>query len=338
MSQRQIPLPALACSSEIAAAARHLRDISRCAVLSHIHPDGDAIGSTTGLVLGLRECGIEATGYAELPLTSETDAIPGASVLEPQERFAVDGRTVVFVDCATPDRTGIEALDLSQSPCVINIDHHVTNTRFGDLNLVDVSATATSEIVYDLLGALGSPISPEIAAALLVGISTDCGFFMYGNTTPRVLRVAAELLEHNADLNQVYRAAVQVQTPNQLRLIGAVLNHLRTEADGKIVIGVIPNALYAATGTSHRETEGVINSMRTLRSTEVLALLRDSPKGVRVSLRSSGIDVGKIALAYGGGGHLCAAGCVLPGPIEVAVEEIAAALHRALEDGQHGKT
>jgi phosphoesterase RecJ-like protein len=196
---------------------------------------------------------------------------------------------------------------------VINIDHHHDNTRFGDFNLVDTSASSTAEIVYGLALQLGVEVTPAMASALYVGLITDTGKFMYENTDARTHRIAAELIEAGVDVGDTYRRLYESVPLEKLHLVARALEAIERPCDG-LTITSITEADYRATGAGEEMTEGIIDFLRSLEGTKVSAVIRDlgsRGQAVRkVSLRSStgGVDVSAVAREQGGGGHVRAAG------------------------------
>lgn len=318
-------------AAAIRAAAEVLRTHARVAVLTHTNPDADTLGSGLALGMMLASIGHDATVYASMPLPPDVLGMPGVETLIPIEEFQADGRLVVCVDCASIARVAITAEQLAGAARVLNIDHHPTNTDFADLNVVLPQASSTSELIWDIAQELGIEPSRDAATCLYVGLATDCGFFSFNNTTPRALRLAAALIELGVSPEQVYRSVVQSRTAEQLRLIGAVLADLRTDLDGAVVYGLISNDLFQRTNTSYNDTEGVIDALRTLRGARVAVLLRDSPSGTRVSLRSHDVDVRAIAIRFGGGGHVSAAGCTINADLQTATAQVLAEVRALLQ-------
>jgi phosphoesterase RecJ-like protein len=221
-------------------------------------------------------------------------------------------RAVVFLDCGNIQRMPVEWL--SEGSVLINIDHHHDNTHFGGINLVDVDASCTAEIVYELAGLLGVTMTPEIACALYVGLVTDTGKFMYENTNSRTHRIAAELIEVGVAVDDTYRRLYEHVPTEKLRLLARALNGIRSHCDGALVLANITAEDYEASGAGSEMTEGIIDHLRSVEGAKVAALIRDlgdrGSNARKVSLRSSGgeVDVSAIARQHGGGGHMRAAG------------------------------
>jgi phosphoesterase RecJ-like protein len=220
---------------------------------------------------------------------------------------------VIFLDCGNIDRMPVDFLTKGGND-VINIDHHHDNTRFGDFNLVDVEASCTAEIVYDLAILFGAEITREMASALYVGLITDTGKFMYENTDAHTHRVAAALIDAGVDIDDTYRRLYEHVPIEKLRLVARALDGIQQHCGGRLVVSYITSADYEATGAGEEMTEGVIDHLRSIDGTKIAAVVRDLGNRGRaarkVSLRSSegDVDVSAIARKHGGGGHKRAAG------------------------------
>jgi bifunctional oligoribonuclease and PAP phosphatase NrnA len=296
-------------------AAAELRDRSRFLLTAHEGPDGDALGSLLGMHHLLTQLGKDSVMFMaakEFPLPIEYRFLPLEEVFHEAPADMAD-RTVVFLDCGNIDRMPVDFLTEGGN-FVINIDHHHDNTRFGDVNLVDTTASSTAEIVHRLAGQLGGRITPEIASALYVGLVTDTGKFMYENTDANTHRIAAELIEAGVEVDDTYRRLYEHVPLEKLHLVSRALNGIARYCDGRLVLTYITNADYEASGAGEEMTEGIIDHLRSVEGAKVAALVRDQGTRGRaarkVSLRSSGgdVDVSAIARLHGGGGHKRAAG------------------------------
>jgi bifunctional oligoribonuclease and PAP phosphatase NrnA len=248
----------------------------------------------------------------EFPLPVEYRFLPLEEVFHEPPADMAD-RTVIFLDCGNIDRMPVDWLTAGGNE-VINIDHHHDNTRFGDLNLVEVDASCTAEIVYDIALLLGAKITPEIASALYVGLITDTGKFMYENTNAHTHRFAADLIDAGVQVDETYRRLYEHVPLEKLRLLSRALEKIQIHCEGRLVLSYINAADYAATGAGEEMTEGLIDHLRSIEGTKVAAVIRDLGNRGRaarkVSLRSSegDVDVSAIARHHGGGGHKRAAG------------------------------
>lgn len=302
-------------TSELERVAAELRARDRFLLTAHEGPDGDALGSLLGMHRLLGQLGKDSVMFLpakEFPLPIEYRFLPLEEVFHEPPADMAD-RTIVFLDCGNVDRMPVDFLTEGGN-FTINIDHHHDNTRFGDLNLVQVDASCTAEIVFDLARLLEVPLTPEMASALYVGLITDTGKFMYENTNAHTHRVAAELIEAGVDVDDTYRRLYEHVPLEKLRLISRALDGIQLHCDGRLVVSYITSADYEATGAGEEMTEGVIDHLRSIEGTKVAAVIRDLGNRGRaarkVSLRSSegDVDVSAIARKGGGGGHKRAAG------------------------------
>jgi bifunctional oligoribonuclease and PAP phosphatase NrnA len=301
--------------SDLERVSAELRSRNRFLLTAHEGPDGDALGSLLGMHQLLTQLGKDSVMFLaskEFPLPIEYRFLPLEEVFHEAPADMAD-RTVVFLDCGNIDRMPVDFLTAGGND-VINIDHHHDNTRFGDFNLVDVNASCTAEIVYDLAILLGATITREMAAALYVGLITDTGKFMYENTSAHTHRIAAELVDAGVDIDDTYRRLYEHVPIEKLRLVARALDGIQRHCGNRLVLTYITSADYEATGAGEEMTEGVIDHLRSIDGVKVAAVVRDLGNRGRaarkVSLRSSegDVDVSAIARANGGGGHKRAAG------------------------------
>jgi bifunctional oligoribonuclease and PAP phosphatase NrnA len=318
-------------ATDLERVASELRTRDRFLLTAHEGPDGDALGSLLGLHNVLTQLGKDSVMFMaakEFPLPIEYRFLPLEEVFHEAPADMAD-RTVIFLDCGNIDRMPVEWLTAGGNE-VINIDHHHDNTCFGDINLVEVDASCTAEIVYDLARLLEAKITPEIASALYVGLITDTGKFMYENTNAHTHRVAADLIEAGVDVDDTYRRLYENVPIEKLRLVSRALDGINSYCDGRLAISYITSADYEATGAGEEMTEGLIDHLRSIDGVKVAAVIRDLGNRGRaarkVSLRSSAgeIDVSAIARLNGGGGHKRAAGFSTDLEYEQLVEFLAA--------------
>ncbi|MEZ5078321.1 MAG: bifunctional oligoribonuclease/PAP phosphatase NrnA [Solirubrobacterales bacterium] len=302
-------------TSDLERVGAELRARQRFLLTAHEGPDGDALGSLLGMHQVLTQLGKDSVMFLpakEFPLPIEYRFLPLEEVFHEPPADMAD-RTIVFLDCGNVDRMPVDFLT-SGANFTINIDHHHDNTRFGDVDLVEVEASSTAEVVYDLARHLGAEITPGIAAALYVGLITDTGKFMYENTNPHTHRVAAELIEAGVDVDDTYRRLYEHVPLEKLKLIARALNGIQIHCGGRLAVSCITAADYKETGAGEEMTEGVIDHLRSIEGVRVAAVVRDLGNRGRaarkVSLRSSDgeVDVSAIARQHGGGGHKRAAG------------------------------
>jgi phosphoesterase RecJ-like protein len=315
-----------------------LRSAQRLIVVTHEHPDGDALGSLIGTQGALTALGKDCLTYidsADLPLPQEYQFLALSEVVNAPPAD-LDQRTIVFLDCGNLERNPAEALR-RPGMHILNIDHHHDNTRFGTVNLVVPDASCTAEIVWDLMHALGVAPTLPIAEALYVGLITDTGRFMYENTGPRAHRMAAELIEAGVNVHEIYRRVYEGVPYGKLALLARGLAKVQRYDSGALTVTGLDASDFAASDAEESYSEGVIDYLRAVQGTAVAALVRDrigdadgDGKPLRkVSLRASDdrVDVSRIARAQGGGGHRQAAGFTTamdwPDLVEFLREEVA---------------
>ncbi len=317
--------------SDVQAVADVIRSNDRFLVTTHENPDGDALGSMLGITLALRALGKDVSmflaGSAPTPGEYRFLELDGLVRELPAD---VAERVLLAVDCANEQRIGPDPDPVERAKLVVDVDHHHDNSRFGDLNLIVDDASSTAEIVRDILRVLGVPLTPAIAEALYVGLVTDTGRFQYTNTTPKALRLAAELVEAGADVHGVFRHVYETVQFAKLKLLARALERARLFEGGRLVVSYLLKDDFSAVGAEEPYSEGIIDSLRAVEHSEMVALIREPPRNEgparRVSLRSSHdeVDVSAIARKVGGGGHRQAAGF----SSELTIGEIVDFLHR----------
>lgn len=299
-------------------------------LLGHVHPDGDVLGTLLGLGLALEGAGWTVTFAGPHPIPEVLRFLPGATRWEVWSAAPRTFDVIALTDC--PDQARTEGL-LEQARAagahVLNIDHHPDNRRYGTVNWIDPSAAATGEMIHDLLGALGLPVTPEIALALFTAIHTDTGSFRYSNTTARTFRIAAELTAAGAQPALVADRLYQQRPPGTLRQLGQVLEGLTVSDGGQVAWLTVPRGLVSE---SFMAAEDVVTYPRSLLGVRVALLFREEAPGVvKVSLRGKGeVPVNRIAARFGGGGHENAAGCSVAGTLDEAIAAVLGAVRDVL--------
>jgi bifunctional oligoribonuclease and PAP phosphatase NrnA len=299
-----------------AEALAELVGADRFLLVTHEHPDGDALGSLLAMHEILSACGKDSVMFMdadEFPLPHEYRFFSFEGLVSTPPADVAD-RTVVFLDCGNIDRNPADALQIDDAH-IVNIDHHHDNTLFGTVNHVVPEASCTAEIVWDLMHGLGVAPTVTIAEALYVGLVTDTGKFMYENTGTRAHVMAAELIEAGVDVHDVYHRIYEGVPYAKVVLLGRALAHVERHDDGLLTLTHLDAEDFAAAGAEENYSEGVVDHLRAIEGTAVAALVRDrlgtTLAGTRkVSLRASDdrVDVSAIARAQGGGGHRQAAG------------------------------
>jgi phosphoesterase RecJ-like protein len=301
--------------NDLQAVADAIRSNDRFVVVAHENPDGDALGSMLATVLGLESLGKDVVMYLSgaAPTPGEYSFLD-LSQLQRELPADLGERVLITVDCANERRIGPEPTPVDGAKLVVNVDHHHDNSAFGGLNLIVPDASSTAEIVRDLLRELDVPLTPEIAAALYVGLVTDTGRFQYTNTTPKSLRLAAELVEAGADVHGIFRHVYETVQFAKLKLLARALERAQLFEGGRLVVSYLLRDDFADVGAEEPYSEGIIDYLRAVEGSEMVALIREPPRNEgparRISLRSSHdeVDVSAIARASGGGGHPQAAG------------------------------
>src|SRR5213593_2644192 len=317
---------------ELQAVADAIRSHDRFLVTTHENPDGDALGSLLATKLALDELGKDSVMYlaGEAPLPREYSWMP----LEDLQRKVPDDaatRVLLALDCANESRLGPDPEVLHSARLVINVDHHHDNSRFGAVNLVVADASSTGEIVRDLLRGLDVELTPDMAEALYIALVTDTGRFQYTNTTPKALRLAAELVEAGADVHKIFQGVYESVQFAKLKLLARALERAQIYEGGRLVISYLLRGDFAEVGAAEPYSEGIIDYLRAVEGADMAALIREPPRGDaparRVSLRASSdeVDVSEIARRSGdGGGHRQAAGCSR----DKSIEEITVTLRK----------
>lgn len=311
------------------AIAELLQTKHRLVLTAHMNPDGDSLGSMLGLYHSLKGAGKEVTMLLDDDIPALYHFLPGFEDIQRPSATTQTADLLIVLDASDVERIG--AVKTAINAPILNIDHHLSNTHFADYWYVDVQAAATGEIVYELLQVLQLPLTASIAASLYTAIATDCGFFRYANTTAKTMRYAAALMEAGAKPPQISEA-LETKSMNSVLALSKVLDTLEFFAQGRIACISLDTALVA----SLENTEGFINYPRCIEGVEIAVMFKEASADVtRVSMRSRDIDVSRIALSFGGGGHRRAAGCSVAGPLSTAKPKVLAALQALVEEELH---
>ena len=326
------------------AIAECIRDKRHILLITHVNPDGDAVGSLLALGLYWEQCGYNITMLAPTPLPLYTERLRSVERIKVYSDTPVYSETlalpetvdlIVLVDTGDVQRIARiyqEQRDYLAARPLIIIDHHATNSGEGTVNLIDASRSSNCELLYDLLRAWNARITPEIATALLVGITTDTQSFKTSNTTPSALRAAADLIEAGADRALIMRDVYSSIPFETAKLLSLSLSELRR--DGAIAWTHVTQVMQRSVGAQDDAAAEITDYIANLGGLKATALFKERRDGsVKVSLRSvPGVDVAAVAQHFGGGGHRQAAGATLPGPLGDAEERLLAVL-RATVNG-----
>src|SRR5437660_1381183 len=280
-------------ATELTAVADAIRSHERFLVTTHENPDGDALGSLLAMKLALDQLGKDADMvlFGDAPLPGEYGFMP---LTELRRRWPddVSERVLLAVDCANESRIADPEV-LGRVPLSVDIDHHHDNTRFGQINLIVPDASSTGEVLRDLLRELDVELTPEIAEALYIALVTDTGRFQYTNTSPKALRLAAELVEAGADVHRVFQGVYESVQFAKLKLLARALERARVYEGGRIVISFLVRTDFTELGAPEAYSEGIIDYLRAVEGAEMAVLIREPPRTDRqgptrrASLRSS---------------------------------------------------
>lgn len=300
-------------------------------VTAHRNPEADALGSSLALAYLLRQIGKQATVVTIDPVPRVLNFLPHVGIHRRIERLDEPPEVLCVLDCGDAERTGLFMPGTRAAKTVVNIDHHITNRMFGDVNWVVAEAAATAELIYDLHAALKQTVGRDAAVCLYTALASETGNFGYSNTSPKVFRVAADLVELGVDPWQVAQH-LRENTPQRLKLMGEVLGTMDRAEAGRIAWVSVTQAMFARTGTTAEDTEDFVNLPRSLPNVEVAVLFREvDARTCKVSLRArNAVDVAEIAERFGGGGHKKAAGCTVAGSLDEARRALLAAITAAL--------
>jgi bifunctional oligoribonuclease and PAP phosphatase NrnA len=305
-----------------------LRRRSSFMFASHVKPDGDTLGAGLALGLALKAMGKRVGYFQQDPVPRNLRFLPDAQAVSREIPTDLPADTLwVFCDMSDSSRAG-EYLPQIARENMLNIDHHLGNSRFGALNYIVETEASTGACVLRLLRAMGAEITPDIATSILTTIMTDTGAFMHTNTTAEVLRMSAEMIELGADKPLITEEIFANKRFAATRLLGMALERAKLEDDGRYCWTYVDEAMLAACDADGEDTEEIVQHLRAVEGVEVAALFKDYEGAVRVSLRSSGrINVQAAASSLGGGGHFMASGLTYP---ECDLDAAIAGVHAAL--------
>ncbi len=298
----------------IAQVADAIRARRRFVVVSHARPDGDAIGSQVAMALALRALGKDVRMVAHDPAPQQMREFPAVADIQLVDHLDDVGDAVIFMECGDVRRPGVAGLDAG---FVINIDHHPGNAMYGAMNCIDLTAAACGEMVFELIVALGVPMSVEMATHLYLAILTDTGGFHYSHISPRTFDICRRCVEAGLDPTAVSRAIYDNNNLGRVRIWGAVLNDMQLSADGRVATLRMDRALAARCGATYDDTEGLINFPLTVKEIQAVVFFKESgPDDWRISMRSKdSVNVNAVAREFGGGGHVNASGCGATGEL-----------------------
>jgi phosphoesterase RecJ-like protein len=309
-----------------------IRESDRICIVGHIRPDGDCIGSQLGLALALRGEGKKVTCWNENKVPQKYEFLNREGLLK-QPQAAQEFDCVIATDAASFERLGAVGQYIGKRKVFINIDHHESNTRYGDINWVSAREPSTGELIFRLLKIARWPITREIANCLFTAVSTDTGSFQYPSTRPGTYHVAGELVRRGADLSRICDEVYQSYPLSRARLLRHLYTRFRLTNQNQIAYLWLRKADFARAGADSSESEGLIDHIRDIAPVVVACIFEEiEPDLTRISLRSKSdrINVNDIAAQFGGGGHPAAAGARLAGSPLSTQRRVIAAIRKAL--------
>jgi phosphoesterase RecJ-like protein len=304
---------------------RALREGVRFAVLGHVRPDGDALGSQLALGLSLKQLGKDVRIWNEEGMLEKYNFLPDANLLTKPPTEPEDVDVAVALDTAIQNRLGTTLPAIRSAKLWINIDHHPSNPGYGDLVYIDARAPATGQILFELIKSEKLPLDSAIAQNLYVAISTDTGSFQYPNTTARTFEIAAELVQAGVDVGRVSQLTYENYPRRRVELLRDLLGTMRFEANGRVASFSLSLATAKKLGARPEDNEGLIDHLRAIRGVIVAVFFEELPDGkVRVSMRSKNekVNVCAICEKFGGGGHVLAAGARVRGTLAEVEKKI----------------
>lgn len=308
-----------------------IRNNRRFFITSHIRPDGDNIGSQLALYHALAGLGKEVVIQNADPVPDTYSFLPGVDRIRISTTVEEDWDVLFVLDAGDIERTG--GITTEKFACVVKIDHHKSQKPFADISYVREQASSTCEMVYDLFKTIGLAINRDMATNLYTGILCDTGSYRFTNTTDRVFEIAADLLRSGADAADIAQHIYQQNSINRTRMLGECLAGLELFEEGKISAMTLDKQMIERNGCQPWETENFINHAQSVKGVAAALLFQElSPESYKISLRSRGeVDVAEVAEELGGGGHKCASGCRMMGPLEAVKEDIVKRIRQQLK-------
>lgn len=309
-----------------------IRGSQSICVCGHIRPDGDCIGSQVGLSQALQNEGKKVVCWNEDPVPQKLTFLDPKKLVQPP-RAGVRFDCVIATDSASLERLGTVREFIQQRSIFVNIDHHPSNTRFGDLNWISAREPSTGELIFRLLKVANWPITPAIADCLFTAVSTDTGSFQYPTTRPGTYHVAGELVRRGANLARICQEVYQSYPLSRVRLLRHIYNHFHLIHQDQVAYFWLKKNDYQRTGAEAADSEGLIDHIRAIEPVVVACVFEElEPELTRISLRSKSdrVDVNEIAAQFDGGGHHAAAGARISGRPLAVQRRVLAAIKKAL--------
>ena len=320
-------------SSELGQIREAILSRQRFLITSHARPDGDSIGSQLAMAFALDALGKSVRIVNADAAPEHYQEFPGMDRIEIAPRVDhPDVDAVIVMECSDLSRTGVAGLE---GQFIINVDHHAGNRMYGAINWYDLSAAACGEMVFDVIASLGVPLTPEIATHIYLAILTDTGSFHHSNITPRTFEICRQCVDAGVNPAVMARRVFDSNSFGKLKLIGALLDDMELVDEGRLAVLHLDEEMLRETGSTHNDTEGLINLPLTAREIQAVVFFKIGADGVvRVSMRSKyDVDVRQVAAAYGGGGHKNAAGFTASGKVADVKDEIIGRMVAAIAAG-----
>jgi phosphoesterase RecJ-like protein len=316
---------------EVAECLRTHRQFVMCA---HEKPDGDVLGSGYALGLALKSMGKSVAYFLDDEVPQNLRFLPEWRATQRTFAGIADDAIFIFFDMSDQSRAG-KALQWVPRDRIVNIDHHLGNTRFGKWNYVNEEEAATGSLVLGIILSLGTPVTTDIATCLLATLISDTGCFQYSNASPHTMRLGAALIEAGADKDLITEQLYYTRTFAGQKVLGRALEEAQLTEDG-IVYSVVTQKMLEEFGATHEDLEDVVGALRVVEQCEVAALFKEIPDGgFRLSMRSRGrFNVMKIARSLGGGGHFRAAGATVSGPRDAAIARVLTAIRAEMSEAR----
>ena len=320
-------------STELETIRQAIHSRQRFLITSHARPDGDSIGSQLAMAFALDALGKTVRIVNADSAPEHYQEFPGMDRIEiaaTVDRPDIDA--VIVMECSDISRTGVAGLE---GQFIINIDHHAGNRMYGAINWYDLSAAACGEMVFEVILALGAPLTTEIATHIYLAILTDTGSFHHSNITPRTFDICRQCVDAGVNPAVMARRVFDSNSFGKLKLIGALLDDMELVDDGRLAVMHLDDEMLQSTGSTHNDTEGLINLPLTAREIQAVVFFKiGNDEQVRVSMRSKyDVDVRQVAAAYGGGGHKNAAGFTASGKVADVKDEIIGRMVEAIRSG-----
>jgi len=301
---------------------------SRIAITFHVSPDGDSIGSALALSRGLKKLGKDVYIISNENASDTFSYLNGIDEIDGLNNYVDrDTQCLIVLDCGDLNRVCAELNLKNRRYSIVNIDHHLSNSAFGDFNYIDSKASSVGEIIYTILKKLNIAMDRQIGEALYTSLICDTGGFKYTNTTPSTLTIASELIKLKINFNNIYRIIYENKKFERIKLYGRVIDKMYLVQDNQICIMQLNKEMAVDLNIEFGDTSDVIAIGMDIDTVEVGILFKETADGIKISLRSkSKVDVSKIAQKFGGGGHIRASGLTLNLPLEEAIKVLEATI------------